>query len=1307
MRSAPVGVLLAILVLLAPSAAGAATPQKLVYHSANAPDGLWRINADGSGSPQSFIAGASWPQYSAHASKLLYVVGGDAVCSASVGPGQIVVANADGSDPVTVGSGCEPRISPDGTKVVYLVVSQNSAQLWVVSVSDPSGAQQLLIPEPTCVKQVNDANPNYPDAEFGDTMPGNLVCDQPEIADWVGNGKIAFGSFDIGVWEVPATGGTPQPLITSGGAAVQDSNWFQGLALSPDQNTIAGHYSPFGSGSAGIATLPASGGTPQLLLTDPTSPQFDSYGFPQWSPDGTRLALTHFDGQGVDHIAVMSSSGGSATDVNASDSTAQFATFAPPSAELLSIGDAPSVNEPDSGSVNATFTISLSQASGSNVSVQYATSDGTATTANNDYTATSGTATITAGQTSTQVTVPVDAGSGQSTTPTKTFTVSLSNAGGATIDPAFATATGTIALPEIHGQVATTGNPPVGAAGVQITLTGTAGTGQSVSRTTTTDGSGNYSLSVDPGSYRVGPVPAAGQPTHEFGPGQCDGTSTQDSSGLSSCQITLTSGASKLASFTSDQHISGILTDPNGHPVPGVEVDVTGTDIQGNPVDKQAFSDIDGNYQVTLAPGNYTVAPVQPADPSQGRYVPSTCSGTTQTAVCVITLNRGDQATASFKLLKLVVNSTAIDADPQASLGQGVCDTTPTESSQTCTLPAAIEVANKLGGGTIAFNIPGAGEPTITMDANSENPEVKAPVTIDGTTQPGSHQVTLTTTTGRTATFTFTGINLTAAGETVRGMNIYGFGIDLALEQDDTVDQNHLATTSTAGHFTERPVEEDDAGGHNVIRGNTIGGAQHPDINGTVFRLPATGDTVGGSQPGQGNAFIEGYVFMEPGAGDPPNPGGDVIQGNSFTSVDLRLGDNATFGGPTAEPGTGPGNDITQSFYGVGLGDHDVVQGNRIHGNYPVGINAENNDTIGGASPQMGNLIEDNGEKMSTDTANGGIAIGQPPATATHRAHSGNVIEHNTIINNFGDGGVAVYEGAGNHIFDNVITGNPVQINLGGGAYRYNTLSAGSGGPNHDQPYPELLDTNVHARTVTLTARLSIGVTRGRQRLTIDAYGQAAACEPESVQPGEADKWLGSTQVRTTPLGDANFTIALPLAAAQDIQGAFTQSPAFALTATASDGSTSELSPCLTLAHRAPSFTGRGVTPTETALTVTSGATPTADTERAVVGETKRRQPNRAHLRLTLFCPPITTRRCTGAFTLTTTLRHGTLTTRRRFKLAPGQVSAVQLAIRPIELTALERTHRLHAMLHIAAQDGARHPHHKRTTARLTIRIGR
>ena len=76
---------------------------------------------------------------------------------------------------------------------------------------------------------------------------------------------------------------------------------------------------------------------------------------------------------------------------------------APPT--FININDV-TVTEGNTGSVNATFTVSLSVASSQDVTVHYATVDGSAT-AGSDYTAASGDLTIPAGHTSATVTIAV------------------------------------------------------------------------------------------------------------------------------------------------------------------------------------------------------------------------------------------------------------------------------------------------------------------------------------------------------------------------------------------------------------------------------------------------------------------------------------------------------------------------------------------------------------------------------------------------------------------------------------------------------------------------------------------------------------------------------------------------------------------------------------------------------------------------------------------------------------------------------------------------------------------------------------
>ena len=101
-----------------------------------------------------------------------------------------------------------------------------------------------------------------------------------------------------------------------------------------------------------------------------------------------------------------------------------------PTVPKLSISNA-TVNEGDSGTTNAAFTVSLSAASTSAVSVAFNTSAGTATSGT-DYTATSGTLAFAPGETSKVITVPVK---GDTTVEgDETFYVNLVSATGATID---------------------------------------------------------------------------------------------------------------------------------------------------------------------------------------------------------------------------------------------------------------------------------------------------------------------------------------------------------------------------------------------------------------------------------------------------------------------------------------------------------------------------------------------------------------------------------------------------------------------------------------------------------------------------------------------------------------------------------------------------------------------------------------------------------------------------------------------------------------------------------------------------------
>lgn len=741
------------------------------------------------------------------------------------------------------------------------------------------------------------------------------------------------------------------------------------------------------------------------------------------------------------------------------------------------------------------------------------------------------------------------------------------------------------------------------------------------------------------------------------------------------------------------QGISGTLTDPNGAGVPGVQVNVSGTDTLGNPVSTQAFTDINGNYSVSLNAGTYSVSPTQPSNRAQGHYVPTTCSGTVSGSVCQgIVLNAGAQATASFKLVKLVVNST-LDTDDPTQAALGICDVTPGGPQQTCTLRQAIEVANTLGGGSITFNVAGGGVPTIAP--KTPLPTLSTPITIDGTTQPGAGLVAL-----RPATTVADGLGIVSPGVTVRGMKVDGFAsADISIGPgagSDVIQGDQIDTVPGLPAPSVAAIDEFQSTGHNTFVQDRVGNSASATLDPT-FNLNDPQDTVGGANRGQGNTVDGGKDFATARILGP----GAVIQGNQFNDAILVTGDGATVGGATPDPGTGAGNVISTAtgsgarVPGMDVGSNDVVQGNKVSG-ADVGILVYgDHDTIGGGRPQLGNQILGNRT---------GIGIGLTRFGQTPTPSPGNVVQNNQIFgNDLGDGGVAVYDGIGNHIFENEIDNNhAANINLGGGPYRYDTLSTPSSGPNHYQPYPELLDVT-SGSTVTVRAQLVGGLAHAQDTYTIDLYAEGTPCV-DSVSEGQAYEWLGSAHVRADGIGDVNVKLTTSRSRAQHLHGpAFVLHPAFTVTATAADGSTSELSPCLTLGHRAASFTGSGVSPTSKTIPVTTA--PPAGASHSAAAASARPAAKRARptATLRLLCPPVTIRSCSGSFKLATTARHPITIVRRRFRLAPGQVGSFALAISGHTLASLKRFHRLRVLLTVDARDGGRHRHRKRTRARLTL----
>jgi hypothetical protein len=111
-------------------------------------------------------------------------------------------------------------------------------------------------------------------------------------------------------------------------------------------------------------------------------------------------------------------------------STATLTITEDDSQPTISINDVP-INEGNSGTINADFTVSLSNPSAENITVDYTTEDATATIGNTDYNSANGTLTFDSGDATQTISVVVNGDTSEENN--ETFNVKLSNPNKATI----------------------------------------------------------------------------------------------------------------------------------------------------------------------------------------------------------------------------------------------------------------------------------------------------------------------------------------------------------------------------------------------------------------------------------------------------------------------------------------------------------------------------------------------------------------------------------------------------------------------------------------------------------------------------------------------------------------------------------------------------------------------------------------------------------------------------------------------------------------------------------------------------------
>ncbi|MGC3964666.1 MAG: SdrD B-like domain-containing protein [Rhodocyclaceae bacterium] len=183
-----------------------------------------------------------------------------------------------------------------------------------------------------------------------------------------------------------------------------------------------------------------------------------------------------------------------------------------------------------------------------------------------------------------------------------------------------------------------------GIAGVTVQLTGVGVNGNAVTRTTTTDASGNYNFSdIGPGTYTVAEVRPSGYLPGLTHAGTVSGTGStagvvpaggtdvlngargsnanrienivlgSPGAGSLGNNFSAIRTASLSGSVYADVAPSNGVRDTGEPGIAGVRVVVSGTDFYGNKVERVLTTDTDGQYSVTdLLPGTYQIDETQP-----------------------------------------------------------------------------------------------------------------------------------------------------------------------------------------------------------------------------------------------------------------------------------------------------------------------------------------------------------------------------------------------------------------------------------------------------------------------------------------------------------------------------------------------------------------------------------------------------------------------------------------------------------------------------------------------------------------------
>jgi CSLREA domain-containing protein len=381
----------------------------------------------------------------------------------------------------------------------------------------------------------------------------------------------------------------------------------------------------------------------------------------------------------------------------------------------------------------------------------------------------------------------------------------------------------------------------------------------------------------------------------------------------------------------------------------------------------------------------------------------------------VVVVSIGVLAAKPAHATTFTVNSTSDEADK--SPGDGVCQIT---TADQCTLRAAIEESNAFAGAdTIAFNIPGSGVQPISpgdgllTTRGEELPTITKRVTIDGYTQPGAKENTLTQPDrtnaelkielhGASAENYCFGLNVAANNVVIRGLVINNFefcgsansstapGIRLS-GTGHRVEGNFIGTNAsgTAIDRNARGVSLSEADGstiggtaredRNLISGNVrsgveaFGGSSGNTIQGNIIGPDKNGNALAGS-----NA-VDGGVVISSGTGNRILSNSIFSNGSTAAALGIDLGDNGVTANDDRDPDTGANR----------LQNYPVITSAQTFGSF-TSINGRLNSTPSTRLQQRTFIIQffRSPSKDSSNFGEGQTFIGQTQVTTNRQGNA-------------------------------------------------------------------------------------------------------------------------------------------------------------------------------------------------------------------------------------------------------------------------------------------------------------------------------